>query len=113
MMKAIVCGGRDFSDSEYLESCLDKCRVWWGLTHIIHGGARGADDLAHRWAKSRGLVVYRMVAHWDLHGKAAGILRNREMLQQEPQIVIAFKGGAGTENMITISRQAGVPVLIL
>lgn len=41
------------------------------------------------------------------------MIRNKIMLEQEPDIVIAFPGGAGTENMITISRQAGVPVFIV
>jgi hypothetical protein len=113
MVKAIVCGGRDFSDLKYLESCLDKCRQWWGLNHIITGGAKGADSLAHHWALKRHLNTEVFHAQWDTYGKGAGMIRNRLMLTQLPQVVVAFKGGNGTENMITISRQAGIPVLIL
>lgn len=41
------------------------------------------------------------------------MVRNREMLTiRQPNVVIAFPGTTGTENMITISRKAGVPVFI-
>ena len=74
--------------------------------------AKGADTHAGDWAKYRGLTVIRVPALWDLHGKSAGMIRNKEMLGLQPDVIIAFKGGAGTENMITISRKAGVPVFI-
>ena len=73
----------------------------------------GADTLAHEWANSRKLVVVRSPADWKTYGKSAGIIRNKSMLDYAPQVVIAFKGGRGTENMITISRQAEIPVFIL
>lgn len=113
MATAIVCGGRDFSDSKHLFQCLDLCRKWWNLDKIVHGGAKGADTLAHEWANSRKLVVVRSPADWNTYGKSAGMIRNRSMLDYAPQVVIAFKGGTGTENMITISRQAEIPVFIL
>lgn len=112
-MKAVICGGRFFSDEEYLYSSLNQCKKWWNLKIIITGGADGADTLAHHWALSQNLETIRKKADWNQYGKSAGMIRNKEMLLLEPDVVIAFKGGPGTENMITISRKAGVPVLIL
>lgn len=112
-MKAIVCGGRDYSDSKYLESTLAQCVKWWKLTKIITGGARGADSLAHNWAARNRLATEIVYADWDTHGKSAGMIRNRKMLELKPDVVIAFSGGTGTENMITIARKAGVPVFIV
>lgn len=112
-MKAIICGGRTYSDLEYLETSLDHCLKWWKLSVIITGGAKGADTLANQWATKRGLRVCVLFADWDKYGKAAGMIRNKLMLEEKPDVVIAFPGGTGTENMITISRQAGVPVFIL
>ena len=112
-MKAIVCGGRSFSDSKYLEQVMDLCKGWWDLQLIITGGAKGADSLAHQWALKRRLATEVYHADWDTYGKPAGMIRNREMLTiGEPNVVIAFPGTTGTENMITISRKAGVPVFI-
>lgn len=112
-MKAIVCGGRSYSDSKYLEQVMDLCLGWWNLTCVITGGAKGADSLAHQWALKRGLATEVHMADWDTYGKPAGMIRNREMLTiGQPNVVIAFPGTTGTENMITISRKAGVPVFI-
>lgn len=112
-MRALVCGGRDYADKEFLFSSLTHCKKWWNLTTIIHGGAKGADSLAGDWAEQEKLNIIVIKANWDLYGKSAGMIRNKQMLELKPNVVIAFDGGAGTENMITISRKAGVPVLIL
>jgi hypothetical protein len=37
-MKAIISGGRDFSDKTHLETTLKYCLKWWNLSLIITGG---------------------------------------------------------------------------
>lgn len=113
-MKAIVCGGRSFSDSKYLEEMMDFFKERWNLQSIITGGAKGADSLAHQWALKRKLATEVYHADWDQFGKSAGMIRNRQMLTEgQPNVVIAFPGTTGTENMIAIARKAMVPVFIL
>jgi hypothetical protein len=46
---------------------------------IIHGAARGADRMADSWANAHGIEVVVCPA-WDRQGKAAGPIRNDEML---------------------------------
>lgn len=79
---------------------------------LIHGGARGADSLSHKWAASRQLSDVRVYeADWKTHGRRAGPIRNKKMLTNEsPHVIIAFKGGNGTAHMMKIGREAGVPV---
>jgi hypothetical protein len=73
-------------------------------TLIVHGGAPGADRMAGSLALKLGLctpIVYP--AQWKTHGKAAGPIRNRLMLDEEkPDLVIAFWDGEspGTKDMI-------------
>lgn len=112
-MKALVCGGRDFYDKNRLFQTLDQCKKWWNITTVIHGAARGADTLANSWAKERKLEIIKYPAEWSIHGKKAGMIRNRKMLDYGPDVVIAFPGGTGTENMIQISRDAEIPVFIV
>jgi UDP-N-acetylmuramoylalanine-D-glutamate ligase len=51
-------------------------------------------------------------ADWDTHGKAAGPIRNKRMLDEgKPDLVVAFPGGRGTANMISQARKAGVEVI--
>ncbi len=79
---------------------------------VIHGNAPGADSLAGEWARARGVPVEAYPAEWDLYGRAAGHLRNRQMLDEgEPDIVIAFPGGRGTADMKKQARGDCLPVL--
>lgn len=109
-MRAIVCGGRDYDDEGNLFRALDSI----GPTFVIEGGARGADTLAWRWAKRRLPSENRLTieARWDKHGRAAGPMRNRQMIEEgKPDVVIAFPGGKGTKNMISQARKAGIKVI--
>lgn len=105
----MVCGGRDYADWNTIDSVLDLiCPAV-----VIHGGARGADSLAGRWAReTHGVVEETFPADWDKHGKAAGPIRNQQMLDEgRPNLVVAFPGGAGTADMVRRSRSAGLLVL--
>jgi hypothetical protein len=86
---------------------------------IVHGAATGADNLAADFVKSHrgshtlfGNISERAYpADWKTHGRAAGPIRNRLMLTSEsPHVIIAFKGGNGTADMIQQGKKAGVPV---
>jgi hypothetical protein len=111
-MKALVCGGRGFSDADRMTAIMDAAVKRLGITEIIQGGAPGADFLAKRWAKARSVPCSEFLADWDHFGKAAGPMRNRLMLEEgKPDLVIAFAGGAGTGNMVRIATAAGIRVI--
>ena len=58
---------------------------------VINGGANGADSLAANLAKDRGLDTHTFFADWDRWGKAAGPLRNQQMLDDgKPTIAFGF-----------------------
>lgn len=110
-MKVLVCGGRDYDDWE----CVVETLCWHEpeMELLIHGGARGADSLAHKWASlctpPMPTKVFR--ADWKKHGKAAGPIRNQQMLDEcLPDLVIAFPGGKGTWDMVNRARQAKIEV---
>ncbi len=107
-MRVIVCGGRDYADAMRVRDTLDGI----GVTELVHGGADGADELAGQWAILRSIPLRIYRANWLLHGKAAGPIRNQEMLDRfKPDAVIAFPGGRGTANMIKLAKAAGVCVI--
>jgi hypothetical protein len=111
-VRLIVCGGRDFKDADWLLKVLNVWESIFGRENlvIIQGGARGADAYAKAWAESREIACETYPADWDKHGKAAGPIRNQEMLDQHPDFVLAFPGGNGTADMVARARRAGVPV---
>jgi hypothetical protein len=107
----IVCGGRGFSNKAMLERALDHLHAKHNFSLVIHGAYRGADTLAGSWAASRHIEVLPVPAQWKLQGKRAGPIRNAEMLTKDPELVIAFPGNAGTEDMIDQAEAAGVKVI--
>lgn len=106
--RILVCGGRNYADIDHMR------RVLFALdpSEICHGAASGADSLAGIVGREMQIIVTRFPADWDTHGKAAGPIRNKQMLAEfKPDLVVAFPGGRGTEHMKKIARDAGVPVV--
>lgn len=112
-MKVLVCGGRDFNDKVGVDEFLSKMHSsgWGPFTLVIHGAARGADSLASSWARKNGIPEKPFNAQWKKYGRSAGPIRNQEMLKEEPDLVIAFPGGRGTEDMIKKSAQKGITII--
>ena len=107
----LICGGRDFSDTEMFNSAMgDLVRLKGMPRLIIEGGAPGTDRMAGEWAERHALDLYVEKAHWETHGKAAGPIRNAKMLGHNPHLVVAFPGGRGAADMVRRSREAGVDV---
>lgn len=120
-MKVLVCGGRDYSAEAatiWLERNAAKAvaeAVGAGsvrIRTIIHGCARGADEGAMRWGLAEQIEVLGFPANWKLHGRRAGPIRNQQMIEfGRPDVVIAFPGGRGTENMVRLAMAASIPVI--
>lgn len=111
-MIVLVCGGRDYRDHEKVFEVLDYIRANKGLDLLIHGDAWGADYLAAMWATRREVNALSVPAKWITHGKKAGPIRNKEMLnlKYHPDLVVAFPGGSGTANMVALARSAAITV---
>ncbi len=105
-LKVIVCGGREFADYQLLRAVLQSLN----LSVVVQGAARGADRLAARAARELGVETVSCPANWDEYPRRAGIIRNREMLEHNPDAVIAFEGGRGTADMVNIADRAGIAV---
>lgn len=110
--RILVCGGRDYADQAMLFGVLDMAAEKGPINAIIQGDCpKGADKLARMWALSRNEHLERFPADWDAHGKAAGPIRNQQMLDEgRPTKVFAFPGGRGTADMVRRAKAAGVPV---
>jgi len=71
-VRLAVVGSRTFNDYAFMCGVLGRFEI----REIVSGGARGADALAERYARGRGLPVRVFPADWDTHGNSAGFLRN-------------------------------------
>jgi hypothetical protein len=105
--RVLVTGGRDYEDAARVAEALEAAQP----STLIHGAARGADTLAARWALAHGVPTLAFPADWS-RGRGAGKERNLQMLVEGgPELVLAFPGGRGTEDMVMRARQHGVPVV--
>ena len=107
----LVCGGRDYTDRDFLRVALDTLSERKGNVTILHGGCHtGADSLAEEWAASRERPSIIVRAEWSKYGKSAGPRRNAIMLHYIPDGVVAFPGGSGTLDMCRKAEDAGFAV---
>jgi hypothetical protein len=114
-LRVLISGARTWTD---LETIRRELAALPSTTVIIHGDARGADRLAGQAAAERGLRVLACPPEWNRYGKAAGLVRNRQMLEEHrPHLLLAFHPAIdvsrGTRNMVELARKAGVPVRIV
>lgn len=111
-MRVLVCGDRDWTDIGMIANELSKYPLG---TVIIEGEARGADKIARAVAEELGFEVAKFPADWAKHHKAAGPIRNQQMLDEgKPDLVLAFHdnlmSSKGTLDMVKRARKASVIV---
>jgi hypothetical protein len=127
-MRVLVCGGRGYGEMpqtqmSQIELEIEAQRVHGqlttmigvldqaGITHLITGAAPGADRQSQFWAQANDIPFTRFPANWSKWGKAAGPIRNQQMIDMgHPELVIAFPGGKGTQDMIRRAHAANIPV---
>jgi hypothetical protein len=120
-MRVLICGGRNLNQHDVVNTLESDLRDYlyekFGndkIDLIIQGGASGADLGAKLWAISEYIREIEFKADWEKHGKAAGPIRNRRMLEVgKPDVVCAFEGGRGTANMMKQAYEYGVPVITM
>ena len=114
MFFVLVSGKRDFSDYDYFCESMERVIPSDEDVTIVQGGAAGADALARRYAKDHGYSCQTFPALWDIHGKAAGPIRNSEMVEfvarQEYRVSVFFWDGKsrGTGDCFRKAEKAGI-----
>lgn len=109
-MRVLICGDRHWIDIKAIENIILKLKY---IATIIEGEAAGADSLSRVIAVKLNIPVQRYYADWLKYGKAAGMIRNKQMLDEgKPNIIIAFHddivNSKGTKNMLDIGIKAGI-----
>ena len=114
-MNLAIVGTRTFNNYLFLEEKIDLIIRTENLKDvvIISGGARGADLLAKKYAENKNLLYIEFTPNWDMFGKAAGPIRNTEIVKSA-DLLIAFWNGisSGTKDSITKAEAKGIKVFI-
>lgn len=118
-LRIIIAGSRVFDNYNFLESTISEFLIEnTNNVEIISGTARGADQLGEQFARNHGYQVRRFPANWNLYGKSAGPIRNREMAEYASGgqgVLFAFWDGKsrGTKSMINLAKKYGLEVHVM
>jgi len=116
-MRLIIAGGRDFEDYSLLQ---DEANRFIGIeldVTIISGLARGADQLAVRYAGDYGYTLEGFAARWKVNGvydRSAGLKRNKLMAKNADSLLAFWDTKSrGTMSMIDFAAEKGLKVKVV
>ena len=105
-MKLAVVGSRNFNDYPLLKKYLDYIHSKQPITHIISGGAKGADSLSEKWANENGIEKIIFYPNWNKFGKRAGFLRNESIINECNKCIAFWDGKSkGTKHSIDLCEK--------
>ena len=92
--KLIIAGGRDFSNYNLLRLNLDA--------------------ILEKLNENNNIPILEYPANWQLHGKAAGPIRNQEMAQVANGLIAFWDGTSrGTSHMINTMKELKKDVCVI
>lgn len=100
-MKVAVVGSRDLTNitlDQYIPKETDE---------IVSGGAVGVDLCAAEYAKKKGLKLTVFLPQYKRYGRAAPIVRNKEIVDYADKIIVFWNGSSkGTRSVIKYAEKA-------
>lgn len=106
-VRILVTGSREYSDEKFFQKIFHEAdtrlrRKGVESFILVSGGCRGADLLAEKVCSHLGWFIERHNAQWDKHGKRAGFIRNKEMIDSGIDYCFAFPRGESKGTRMTI-----------
>jgi len=113
-MRLAVVGTRTFERVDLVDAHLDRWRSQHSPLIIVSGGARGADRLAASYAKRHCLELLQFRADWAQHGRRAGAIRNRQIVDNADALVAFWDElSPGTRITLEMAARGGVPAMVV
>ena len=107
-MKIAIVGSRELCGirlEEYVGDAVDE---------IVSGGAAGVDACAAAYAREKGLKLREFLPQYELYGRAAPIVRNREIVDYADEILAFWDGcSKGTQSVIRYAKKTGKPLRVI
>ena len=102
-MKIGIVGSRNITEIN-IEQYVFDC------DEIVSGGAVGVDRLAAEYAQKTGIVLVEFLPQYELYGRAAPIVRNKQIVDYADKIVAFWdEKSKGTLSVIRYARKVGKP----
>ena len=114
--KILVTGDREWND---IPRVVEELKGYRPGTVLVHGACRGADIICAAVAEALGFEVRAYPADWTTFKKAAGPIRNRQMIKEEHKpeepidLCLAFhnhiQDSTGTADMLDCVVKSAIP----
>ena len=100
-MKIAVIGSRKITAADVENYVTDG-------DEIVSGGAAGVDASAADYARAKGLKLTVFLPQYDRYGRAAPIMRNKEIVDYADKVVAFWDGSSrGTLSVIRYAEKTG------
>ncbi len=108
-MKIAIIGSRKLTVSEdELKDHVGECE------EIVSGGAVGVDFSAKEFALKQGIKITEFFPKYEVYGRAAPIIRNKEIVDYSDRIIAFWDGNSkGTLSVIKYAQKQGKPCKIV
>lgn len=113
-MNIIICGSREIENQTKQDiDHLVSVAQFDTINKVLCGEATGIDQLGKRWALKHEVEVESYPADWKAHGKAAGPIRNGQMVKEADGVIaIMFPDSRGTKDCIRQATSKGITVIV-
>ena len=110
MRRIAVTGGRDFINFLTIRKAFKEINLNENDI-LVHGGCHGCDKLCSQIAKNEfNAKIEEHKADWQKYGKAAGPIRNKEMLKSNIDMLLVFRGWKGTNNCVEEAKKLKINI---
>lgn len=100
-MRIAVVGSRSIIEAD-IEGHISNC------DEIVSGGAAGVDLLAAKYARSHGIKLTEFLPQYECYGRAAPIVRNKQIVDYADEIVVFWDGSSkGALSVINYAKKLG------
>ena len=109
-MKVAIVGSRGYSRLDEVRQFVRECER---STTIVSGGASGVDSAAVDEARRLGMTYEVYLPDWAVHGRAAGAIRNRIIVESADEVVAFWDGASkGTKISMDFATQMHKPLKV-
>lgn len=115
-IRLLITGSRSWDNIEYIRSAFIAVSDEYGDDITLVSGAcpTGADRLGEMVAAELNWNIELYPADWNTYGKRAGFVRNSQMIDTDPDIVVGFvrNGSKGASMTVNLGKKKGLPVTV-
>ena len=107
-MRIVIGGCRDFCNYTLFCEHMDHVLAFIDDKNItiLSGHCSGVDTMAEEYAKQHNLTLEIHPAQWQKFGRAAGPIRNREMVERADFVITFWDGQSkGTKSLIELAKK--------